>query len=241
MCNMSANRLKSALGEFLIALADLLSKQKKVLDQQSFQKELDAFKSSYDFTAGNFDVEKFQSDFIQFLKNKNYACEGMSVSVLPKNADESDNKECEVKKPSKNIRSIKEDLNERLGDLEMFIDTTKMAAGMVSYTIKKIAPSRKKPYATYVPEARIITQIHDNGVNGGTIFFTYAHKFIRSVDFNGEKEAKVDSESEALYTPLTKVHAEYICKLLNVQSRLFYKKQMKELLCAEQSRQQKTK
>ena len=72
---MSANRLKSLFGNFLIVLADVLSKRKGkiVIDQQTFQKEVDAFMNNYSLNTSNFDLKKFQSDFIKYLKDKNYS------------------------------------------------------------------------------------------------------------------------------------------------------------------------
>ena len=240
---MSANRLKSLFGNFLIVLADVLSKRKGkiIIDQQTFQKEVDAFMNSYSLNTSNFDLKKFQSDFIKYLKDKNYSCDGMFVRVRPANSDEANKKDDEVKAPPKNIRKISEDLNDCLRNMDMYLDTTKMTAGLVCYTIEQIAPTDKKPYVTYRPDARIITQIHDNGVNGGTIFLTCSHKFIKAVNFNSNRSSEVVSETEVIYTPLTKEHAEYMCKILNAQSRLFYKNQMKGLLRAEKLRQQKTK
>jgi len=147
---------------------------------------------------------------------------------------ENKEKPVEVKKLPKNIQKISEDLNDCIEGIEIFLHTTDMTPGLICYTIEKIAPNDKKPYVTYRPTPRVITQVHENGANGGTIILTYSHKFVKSVDFNGGKTGKVDSEVEALYTPLTKEHALYVCKILNVQSRLYYMQQIKKQQIKEQ-------
>lgn len=231
---MSSKALKSKFANFLIALANLISKnkEKKQLSQESFQKELEKFVKNTGVSAENLNSEKFQDDFIQYLKNQNYDCEGMRVFANKKDAEEQEEVD-EVKKLPTNITKISEDLNDCINGIEIFSHTINMTPGLICFTIEKIASTDKKPYVTYRPTPRVITQVHENGVNGGTIFLTYSHKLMKSSDFNGEKTARVVSEDEAIYTPLTKEHALYVCKILNAQSRLFYIQQMK--------RQQRTK
>ena len=90
---------------------------------------------------------------------------------------------------------------------------------------------------------RVITQIHDSGVNGGTIFFSYNHKFIKADQI--ADTYKVVSEDEIIYSPLTEQQADYICRLLNTQSRKIYQQKMKQILKQKQERfvlaQQQTK
>ena len=102
-----------------------------------------------------------------------------------------------------------------------------------------MAPTRTKPFVTYRPSPRIITQIHDNGVKGGTIFLTYEHKFVQHMNFNNTEKGygQVISETEVLYSPLTKEQADYICNLLNAQSKILYKQKMKEIVKAKQINQ----
>ena len=223
-------KLKRKCGKVLISLADLISpsKKKKTLTQQDFQKELNNFMEIYRANVGAsaFDAEEFQEGFTKYLKGKGYSLEGMNVQVKPKFGDED---EADDKLPEpKNIKEISEDLNKYVGDIEMVVDTTKMAPGLVCYTIEKIEPTNKLPYVRYKPVPRVITQIHDSGVNGGTIFFAYDHKFVSAANFSGKQSGQVISENEVIYSPLTKEHAIFICKLLNVQSRLFYQKMLKK-------------
>jgi len=247
---MSLKDLKCKVASFLIFLTEKIlkseektdqknndfaaeNKAKIQLNQENIQKEVNEYVKNKGITSENFDSEKFQTDFMQYLKDKNYDCEGLEAKVGLVNPEEKNEEPVEEKKLPRNIQKISEDLNDCIDELEIFVHTTNMTPGLVCYTIEKIAPNPKKPYVTYCPAPRVIVQVHENGVNGGTIIMSYAHKFVKSVDFNDQKTAKVVSEDEALYTPLTKEHAIYVCKILNAQSRLFYMKQMKE--------QQKTK
>ncbi len=248
---MPVKKLKSKFTKVLIALvcagclvplAKLVSKNKqksqpsnqgkKQLNQENVQKELEEFVENNDEFIENFDSEKFRAAFMQYLIDKNYDCEGVNTQAFLSNSKSGEDV-VKAKKLPVRVQKISEDLNDCLNGLEIFSHTTNMAPGLVCYTIEKIAPNDKKPYVTYRPTPRVITQVHENGANGGTIFLTYSHKLMKSSDFNGQKNAKVVSEDEALYTPLTKEHALYVCKILNAQSRIFYNQQMK--------RQQKTK
>ena len=236
MLVMPMKNLKHKFSEFLIALGNSLksSNGKKQLDPQSFQKEIKEFvdTSGVNIHDPDIDLDKFQDDFKQYLESKNYECENITLEAQHMNLAANPEKSEKLKLPG-SIDKISEDLNIYTNGMDVFVDTTSMTPGLVCYTIKKIAPTSKKPYVTYKPEPRVITQVHDNGVNGGTIFLTCAHKVVKSADFNGRKDTIVVSEDEALYTPLTKEQAIYVCKILNAQSRIFYTQQMK--------RQQRTK
>lgn len=251
---MSSKDLKYKIASFLVSLADKIiknkeksnnqesvqekPKEKNQLNSEILQKELSKFVKLKGLTVDDledFDSEKFNSDFKQYLIDNNYDCEGLAMraNLINPGTENEEQEPVEIKKLPRNIRKISEDLNDCIEGLEIFSRTTNMTPGLVCYTIEKIAPNDKRHYVTYRPSPRVITQVHENGANGGTIILTYSHKFVKSVDFNGRKTGKVISEDEALYTPLTKEHALYVCKVLNAQSKLFYIQQMKE--------QQKTK
>ncbi len=224
--------LKSRWKDVLVALKYLFKPSnatnnapKKILDQETVEKELEEFAKIKGYSAEdpNFDLDKFQAEFTQYLKDKNYTFKAIDTSLIPvENLNDGN-----VLTSLKNVRKITEDLNDNVTELSVFLDTTKMMPGLVCYVVEKIAPTQKKPYVTYRPTPRVITSIHDNGVNGGTIFFTYNHKLSKSQNFEGVYS--VVSEEEAIYSPLTKEHADYICKLLNIQSKQVYIKHMKEL------------
>lgn len=200
---------------------------KKALDQATVETELAEFVkiNGYDASDPNFDIEKFQNEFIAFLKAKNYDFAGVEASLVP--GDFAENTGRATLQALRNVRKVTEDLNDLPQELSVFADTTKMMPGLVCYVIGKIAPTAKKPYVTYRPVPRVITQVHDSGVNGGTIFFTYNHKISTLQNFNGV--SYVVSEDEVIYSPLTKEHADYICKLLNIQSKQVYTKYLKEM------------
>lgn len=193
---------------------------KKILDQATVENEVNNFIKIKGYSADdpNFDIEKFQAEFTQYLKDQNYTFEAIDTSLVSRKID--------VMKYLKNVRKVTESLNDDAPDFDRWENTTQMIAGIVCYAIEKIAPTPKKPYVTYRPVPRVITQIHDSGVNGGTIFFTYNHKIATNQSFNGA--AYVVSEDEVIYSPLTKEHADYICGLLNVQSKQVYTKYLRE-------------
>ena len=171
-------------------------------------------------------MEKVQADLVQFLKNKNYNLDDRVVRMVATDSVGRRKSTNKVKLP-RNIPYISEKLNSNVSDLIVFMDTTKMMPGLVCYTIEKIEPTDTKPWVSYVPVARVITQIHDNGVNGGTVFLTYNHKFIKTGQFKNGYQ--VISEDEVFYSPLTKEHADYMCRLLNAQARIGYRKGIKKL------------
>ena len=65
--------------------------------------------------------------------------------------------------------------NEALNNIPVYLDTRSLTPGMVVYTVVPTPPTNEVPYTVYHIEPRIIAQIHDSGVNGGTIFITYSH------------------------------------------------------------------
>ena len=129
------------------------------------------------------------------------------------------------------ITKISEDLNNLPWDFTLYTDTTKLLPGFIVYIVGKREPTKEKPYVTYKPEPRVITSIHDSGVNGGTVFFTYSHSVIKPQSITkGEKDFQIISEDGVIYSPLTKGHAEYICKLLNLQSKRLYEKDLLKIV-----------
>ena len=127
------------------------------------------------------------------------------------------------------VTKLTEDLNNArwAWNFAMYIDTTKLSPGVIVYVIGKRQPTDKKPYVTYKPEPRVVSSIHDSGVNGGTVFFTYTHKIEKPQSITkSEKDFYIVSDEDVIYSPLTKDHAEYICKLLNLQSKRLYEKHL---------------
>jgi len=133
------------------------------------------------------------------------------------------------------IKKLSEDLNDEMGGFAYYSDTSYLIPGLVVYVVKKIEPSKKTPWVTYRPEPRVIVSIHENGVSNGSMFWTYSHQAVGAPDFDRNKK-QVISEEETIYSPLTKKHAEYICRLLNVDSKYTYIKSKKQT-SAEKSRQ----
>ena len=171
------------------------------------------------------DMATVESEFIEFLEEKGY---DLSAKIeMEQDIDTNDASYVPTKQ--KPIRKISEELNEREWDFDVFLDTRKIMPGMVVYVIEQIAPTEKIPYVTYKPVPRIITEVQDNGVNNGTLFLTYYHKVVSVPTYNPSqnKVPQVISESEIIYSPLTKAYAEYICKLLNLQSKQTYKQYVK--------------
>ena len=125
------------------------------------------------------------------------------------------------------VTKLSEDLNDYNWNFFRWGDTTALAPGVIVYVLGTRGPTKEKPYITYKPEPRVITSIHDNGVNGGTMFFTYTHEIVRPQSITkGENEFQVVSTEEVIYSPLTKAHAERLCKLLNLQSKRLYEKHL---------------
>ena len=191
--------------------------KKKVLDEKALRSELIKFMHVAGYTDADIaaDSEKFQDEYVQYLKDQGYDCTGLETDVVVSNSP---------KLLPKRITKLSEDYNDCLWDFPIYTDTTKMLPGFVCYVVVQVAPTDKKPYVTYKPSARVITQIHDTGVNQGTTFFTYDHQVTRAF-INGKPT--VIAEEEVIYSPLTKEHAEYVCKLLNAQSKNLYKKSVK--------------
>lgn len=193
-------------------------KKKKTLTREVIEIELDAFmrKNNYTLDDLNNDPDTFEDEFARYLQDQGYPLKSGELSF---------NMESRVKKIPKKITKISEELNEYEWDFPIFTDTTKMLPGFVCYVVVQVAPTDKKPYVTYKPAARVITQIHDSGVNQGTTFFTYSHQVVRTFI---DTKPTVISEEEVIYSPLTKEHAEYMCKLLNAQSKKLYKECLKQ-------------
>ena len=171
------------------------------------------------------DMATIESEFMDFLEEKGY---DLSAKIeMEQDFDTQENSYAPTKQ--KPIRKISEDLNDREWDFDVFLDTRKIMPGMVVYTIESIAPTEKTRYVTYKPAPRIITEIQDNGVNNGTLFLTYSHEVMSIPTYRAiqNKEPQVVSKTEVIYSPLTKSHAEYICKLLNLQSKQMYKQYVK--------------
>ena len=125
------------------------------------------------------------------------------------------------------ITKISEELNKVKWDFTLYMDTTKLLPGFIVYVIGKRPPTAEKPYITYKPEPRVVSSIHDSGINGGTVFFTYSHRIEKPQSITkSETDFTVVSEEDVIYSPLTKGHAEYICKLLNLQSKRLYEKNL---------------
>ena len=208
--------------------------KKKQLDSQTLDLEVQEFVKtkgySQEFLINN--AEVFKAELLQYLQDKNYDVDdiGMQICDLATNQNI-------VESPMmlpKRIGKISEQLNNYDWGFELFNDTTKICPGTVVYVVEDIAPTPKKPYVTYRPSERVIVCVHSNGVDQGTTFLTRSHRKENNLSYanNGENSFTVVSDEEVIYSPLTKAHAEYICKLLNVQSRQFYKSQL--LLAAKQ-------
>jgi len=131
-----------------------------------------------------------------------------------------------------NISRISEKINGMLWNFDMYIDTTKLAPGVVIYVISKQKPTSQRPWTVYKYEPRVITSIHDSGVNGGTVFFTYSHEFVQPLSLSNTKnknDFQVVSEEDTIYSPLTREHAQFICAELNSQSRSLYQSQLAKI------------
>ena len=134
----------------------------------------------------------------------------------------------------KPIRKVSEKLNDdtdRWASFTVYVDTRQIKPGAVVYVIEKVEPNEKTPYVTYKPAERIVTEVQDNGVNNGTVFLTYSPKIASvSTYYTPQHNApQVISEHDVIYSPLTKAHAEFVCKLLNVQSKALYKKYVRQI------------
>ena len=129
-------------------------------------------------------------------------------------------------------KKVSEDLNDMSWDFDMFLDTTKLTPGVVIYIISQQKPTAQRPWVVYKYEPRVITSIHDSGVNGGTVFFTYSHEFVQPLSLSGSQdknEFQVVSSEDTIYSPLTKEHAQFICAELNSQSRSLYQSHLAKM------------
>ena len=207
-------------------------KKKKLLTQQEAQELLNDFIKMKKITSDDLaeKPDKIQQDFFRYLQRKGFATDNLVLNI--EDVSKEIRKSKKQIKSSAPIRKISEKLNERYFDFKVYTDTTSIMPGMVVYDIEKVEPSAKTPYVTYRPSPRVIVSKHDNGVNGGTLFMTYAHKVSKPFDF-GANGPQIISEYEAIYSPLGLDQAEYICRVLNLQSR-----QMHRLALAKQKIQQ---
>ena len=141
-----------------------------------------------------------------------------------------------------NVTKLSEDLNEApwAWNFTLYNDTTQLVPGMIVYVVGKRAPTDGKPYITYKPEPRVISSIHDSGVNGGTVFFTYSHRIEKPQSYTrGNLDFTVVSDEQEILSPLTYKHAEFICRLLNLQSKRLYDKHLLKMQQQLQNEQQK--
>ena len=116
-----------------------------------------------------------QKEFLGFLEEKGYDINGMSAS----------NAEPQKIKPYKRrkFKKISEDMNDIvMTEFAVYTDTTQIVPGFVVYGIEKVS---SKPYDKFKPVPRVVTGIHDNGVNNGQFFLTYRHDFVKNPDFKG--------------------------------------------------------
>ena len=199
--------------------------QTKYLDQETLKQEIADFVSAKGYTSEYLmkNEEEFQDGLIEYLIIKGYRLSNILATLKELEGDHQ-----EKKRPPlpKKINKLSEKLNGCEHPFKIFEDTTTLIPGMVIYTVEKIETNTKKPYTIYRPTPRVITQIHDSGVNGGTVFLTYEHKFMNFGQF--DNKFQVISEDEVLYSPLTYAHARYICMLLNIQSKNMYNEKIKE-------------
>lgn len=140
------------------------------------------------------------------------------------------------------VTKLSEDINEApwAWNFTLYNDTTQLVPGMIVYVVGKRAPTAEKPYITYKPEPRVISSIHDSGVNGGTVFFTYSHRIEKPQSYTrGNLDFTVVSDEQEILSPLTYKHAEFICRLLNLQSKRLYDKHLLKMQQQFQNEQQK--
>jgi hypothetical protein len=138
------------------------------------------------------------------------------------------------------VTKLSEDINEApwAWNFIGYKDTTQLVPGMIVYVVGQRAPTDEKPYITYKPEPRVISSIHDSGVNGGTVFFTYSHRIEKPQSYTrGKFDFKVVADEDVIYTPLTYDHAKLICRLLNLQSKRLYDKHLLKMQQAQNEQQ----
>lgn len=116
---------------------------------------------------------------------------------------------------------------DQLSELSVFLDTRALTPGMTVYVVVPFQPNEKIPYAFYIAEPRIITQMYDNGVNGGTTFGSF-RPYVSSKIGNCN-EITVCTKEESFNTPYTKEQAEFIAKTLTEQSRAVYEIALKHM------------
>jgi hypothetical protein len=220
------DNIKTSWIKELFAKFKKRSSKKRPLDNSVIESEIHKFilESGYTIERMNADMAAFQSDFMKYLEDKGFDIESYNdIELVPDDElkQELEDNDKDFKMPV--IRSLSEKLNKNW-EFRIFSDTTEISPGLVCYVVEKSEPTNKTPYVTYKPAPRVIVSVHNNGVNGGTVFITYEHKLSAKPDFH--QHYNIVSEYEVIYSPLTKPHAEYICKLLNFQSKQAYNKAM---------------
>lgn len=220
----------SKIKEFFTGLKEKFNK-KRQLDDSSIETEMFKFMKKKGYTTDKIgeDLAGFNAEFVEYLRSQNYDVDGyeeakaknVDASANLETADLEEDQEENFKMPR--ISGISEKMNQQWG-FRIFSDSTAILPGLICYVVEKIEPTNKTPYVTYKPSPRVIVSVHNNGVNGGTVFITYDHKLNHKTDF--QQSYQVVSEYEVIYSPLTKSHAQYICGLLNFQSKQTYKQAM---------------
>lgn len=133
------------------------------------------------------------------------------------------------KKKPKEISKEEQDRldNEKeLNSLMIFSDSSQLIPGYVVYIIEEIKPNKDKPYSTFRPVPRVITQIiNSSDSKNGSVFLSYKPIIQKDPAFNDN--IMVKAEEDSFYTPLTKEQATYVCKILNEQMKHYYEKKVK--------------
>lgn len=113
---------------------------------------------------------------------------------------------------------------QEMDGMPIYVDTGYVIPGLTVYVIEKVAPTKVVPYATFRSVPRTVVQVHDTGVNKGATFLSYRPVLKKTVGH--DRLATVDAEECVFYSPLTKEQADYTCKQLNAQMKLFYEKKL---------------
>ena len=132
-----------------------------------------------------------------------------------------------TKKPEEEMKE--EEFSEEeleLAATPIYLDTTNIIPGVQVWIIEPIKPSEKVPYTTFRPVPRIVTQVHNNGVNGGTVFMSYKPEIYTDIM---DRNHRVEAIEHTFYSPLTKEQAIIVCRKLNNQMKHFYEKNMQKL------------
>lgn len=175
-------------------------------------------------------VYKLRVNLLNRLMNKLNSVESVEIPGITFHADE------EGVLYLDDVTKISENLNNvARWNFDLYTDTTRLLPGFVIYVVSKYQATDKRPWVVYKYEPRVISSIHDSGVNGGTTFFTYSHDIVKPQSITKSKnEFKVISEEDVIYSPLTKLHAQFICAELNSQSRRLYQRELEKIQQQEQ-------